>query len=270
MLEISARTRHAFNTIWPSGDFLKLSDVKNRIDQNGMFNFPERPEFEIYARLLELLECDLWDKSNSLEGLIGQFFQPNPSSRVICLDLGSLDRERQALLVAEAALDSLWTSARSAWNAAIARPRDEDTRCPVFVVIDEAHNLAPEQASSRTSGRVTEILTRIAMEGRKYGLFLILATQRPSRLSANLLSQCDNLVLMKMSNPADVALVKERFGFISTNSAARALAFEQGQMILAGRFVENELAVSVFPRRTMEGGRSLRDESWLLESEGEQ
>jgi DNA helicase HerA-like ATPase len=133
------------------------------------------------------------------------------------------------------------------------------------VVIDEAHNIAPEQPANDKSAGVVEILTRIAMEGRKYGLFLILVTQRPSRVSSNLLSQCDNLCLMKMSNPADVNLVKERFGIIPPELADKALEFKKGQVVLCGQFVERPVVAQVSPRRTVEGGRSLRDDFWLAD-----
>ena len=46
---------------------------------------------------------------------------------------------------------------------------------------------------------------QIAAEGRKYGLWLLLSTQRPSKVHINALSQCDNLALMRMSSPKDLA-----------------------------------------------------------------
>jgi DNA helicase HerA-like ATPase len=79
-----------------------------------------------------------------------------------------------------------------------------------------------------------DVLVRIAMEGRKYGLFLILVTQRPGRVNTNLLSQCDDLCLMKMSNPADVELVGEQFGFVPSGWAERALTFKKGEVRLSG------------------------------------
>jgi hypothetical protein len=77
------------------------------------------------------------------------------------------------------------------------------------------------------------------------------------------MSQCDNFVLMKMSNPADVRLAQERFGFVPAGWAERALQFKQGEMLLSGQFVERPVYARVAPRRTVEGGRSLRDAVWL-------
>ena len=185
---------------------------------NSHFFLPPSVNFgsELHGNILELLSCDFWDKTAApkLQQAVINLFNSNMNKRVICLDLGSLDEQKQLFITAEVALAALWAEARKQWSRALTFPPNHDSRCPVFVVIDEAHNIAPEKPLNDAGAGVTEILTRIAMEGRKFGLFLILVTQRPSRVSSNLLSQCDNLCLMKMSNPADVELVKQRFGFI--------------------------------------------------------
>jgi hypothetical protein len=82
-------------------------------------------------------------------------------------------------------------------------------------------------------------------------------------VNTNLLSQCDDLCLMKMSNPADVELVGEQFGLVPSGWAERALTFKKGEVRLSGLFVERRVVAKVAPRRTVEGGRSLRDEVWL-------
>jgi DNA helicase HerA-like ATPase len=146
---------------------------------------------------------------------------------------------------------------------AMQRDPSKDDRCPVIVVIDEAHNLAPAEPASESVVPVIDALVRIAMEGRKYGLFLLLVTQRPGRLNASLISQCDNLCLMKMSNHADLGLVEKSFGFLPAGLASRALDFEVGQVLLAGKFIDRQQTARAAPRRTVEGGRSLRDDYWL-------
>jgi hypothetical protein len=216
----------------------------------------------VFNRVKELEALGIWDRG-------GDSIQQRTSAvcegrtAVLCIDLGSLETSRQRDLAAAVALEALWMAARREWTLALAKPKDQDTRCPVFVVVDEAHNLAPEDPLTESAAAVNDALIRIAMEGRKYGLFLILVTQRPSRVNSNLLSQCDNLALMKMSNPDDVKLAEDRFGFIPRGWAERAIAFEQGQALLCGRFVDRPVFVKIAPRRTVEGGRSLRKEVWL-------
>jgi DNA helicase HerA-like ATPase len=266
LLQISTFTREIFTRV---NRDMKDTDLKAWLRHMSLIDAPNllpQPNVELGGRILDLLALGLWDQAQKGESV--QFamapLSHGPPPRVVCLDLASLEQQKQILITAEVTLNALWAARRDEWRRAITKPKDEDNRFPVFVVIDEAHNLAPEPVNEASAG-VTEILTRIAMEGRKYGLFLVLVTQRPSRVSSNLLSQCDNLCLMKMSNPADVQLVKERFGFMPASLAARALEFSKGQMVLCGEFVDDPVVVQVSPRRTVEGGRSLRDEAWLCE-----
>lgn len=70
---------------------------------------------------------------------------------------------------------------------------------PLLVVLEEAHRYLGESASNmaRTAAN------RIAREGRKYGVGLMLVTQRPSELPDTALAQCGSLVAMRLTNSAD-------------------------------------------------------------------
>jgi hypothetical protein len=220
----------------------------------------------VSGRLLDQTQLGLWDRTYPPDyprSQVASLADCDSELDVVTLDLGSLGKPEVRFLAAGLALDALWERARAAWITAMSSPAEEDARRPVFVVIDEAHNIAPAEGVPASAGPVIDVLVRIAMEGRKYGLFLILVTQRPGRVNTNLLSQCDNLCLMKMSNPADVELVGERFGFVPSGWAERALGFKKGEVLLSGLFVERPVVAKVAPRRTVEGGRSLRDEVWL-------
>ena len=70
---------------------------------------------------------------------------------------------------------------------------------PLLVVIDEAHLFVPE--GSETSAHRT--LSMIAKEGRKYGIGLMLVTQRPSEVDSAVLSQCGSLLALRLTNSAD-------------------------------------------------------------------
>jgi hypothetical protein len=218
---------------------------------------------QLRGRLAEFADLAVWDKKGGKD-LRTQV--PHPSevgpSRVVCLDLGSLSKPEERLLAADVALRSLWEGARDSWQKAMEKEPDHDDRSPVFIVIDEAHNLGPAEPRTEQARMVNDILVRIAAEGRKYGLFLILVTQRPSRLDTSLLSQCDNLVLQKMNNRHDLDLVERVFGFIPEGYAKRAFEFKTGDALLAGTFVEGPTYAHIAPRRTQEGGRNIRKEFW--------
>ena len=79
---------------------------------------------------------------------------------------------------------------------------------------------------------------QIAAEGRKYGLWLLLSTQRPSKVHPNALSQCDNLALMRMSSPRDLDDLAAVFGYAPESLLERSPGFAQGQALFAGGFVD--------------------------------
>ncbi|MGX1807220.1 ATP-binding protein [Nocardia sp. NPDC055321] len=159
---------------------------------------------------------------------------------VSVLDLGGFSTPEQQLVIALALLDDLWA-------------RREERR-PVLLVIDEAHNLASPRLDSPIAVAVRERLIQIAAEGRKFGLWLLLSTQRPSKVHPGILSQCDNLALMKMTSPTDLAELATYFGYAPTALLDRSPWFRQGEALFAGGFVPAPSLVKVRARLTREGG----------------
>jgi DNA helicase HerA-like ATPase len=84
--------------------------------------------------------------------------------------------------------------------------RDETTR-PILLVCEEAHRYVPNEKNADSSS-VGKILSRIAKEGRKYGISLGLITQRPSDLAEGVLSQCGTIISMRLNNDRDQSFVK--------------------------------------------------------------
>lgn len=83
------------------------------------------------------------------------------------------------------------------------RQRDEDTSdVPVMIVCEEAHNYVPNHDSAmyRPSKKSIE---RIAKEGRKYGLSLLMVSQRPSEVSETVFAQCNNFIALRLTNRSD-------------------------------------------------------------------
>jgi DNA helicase HerA-like ATPase len=99
-----------------------------------------------------------------------------------------------------------------------------------------------------------ERLIQIAAEGRKYGLWLLLSTQRPSKIHPQVLSQCDNLVLMRMNSPADIAELADVFGFAPEGMLRSSRFFKQGEALVAGGFVPVPSIIRMGARLTFEGG----------------
>jgi len=220
----------------------------------------------LYGRAHELNGLDIFDRGEEKDALnskVRHLGEAKSPKRILLVDLASLPGYRQRLVVADAALAALWDVARESWISAIKEPSEKDSRFPVFIVVDEAHNLAPAEPESDTARIVLDTLVRIATEGRKYGLFLILVTQRPSRLHPSILSQCDNLCLLKMNNRLDLQLVENMFGFLPSGMVERTRNFRTGDALLCGNLVEKPVYLHAAPRRTAEGGRNLEDGFWL-------
>ncbi|MGB3378330.1 MAG: DUF87 domain-containing protein [Allopontixanthobacter sediminis] len=102
--------------------------------------------------------------------------------------------------------------------------RDEKTS-PILLVCEEAHRYVPNEANADGSS-VGKILSRIAKEGRKYGISLGLITQRPSDLAEGVLSQCGTILSMRLNNDRDQAFVKAAMpegarGFLDSIPALR-------------------------------------------------
>ena len=84
-----------------------------------------------------------------------------------------------------------------------------ESRHPIALFCDEAHLYIPErQSSSGGEAFAVEMFERIAKEGRKYGVGLVVISQRPSEVNRTVLSQCNNLVAMRLTNGDDQAVVR--------------------------------------------------------------
>jgi len=100
----------------------------------------------------------------------------------------------------------------------------------------------------------TAAIDRIAAEGRKFGLYLLLSTQRPGKIQDNILSQCDNLVLMRMNSSSDLDHLATRFSQVPETLLDESSRFSLGETVLGGRIVQNPTVARFEGRLTVEGG----------------
>lgn len=85
--------------------------------------------------------------------------------------------------------------------------KKESNEVPFLLVLEEAHNYIPQSEGAKYNS-VKKSIERIAKEGRKYGLSLMIVSQRPSEISETIFSQCNNFVAMRLTNPSDQQYVK--------------------------------------------------------------
>jgi len=189
------------------------------------------------ARNLGVDRWQIWSGSDpeSLEDLV----QPG-GPRCMVADLGSLETREEQAVAAEAVLAALW--------------RRRALREPVLIVIDEAHNVCPARPEDPLTALATGHAVRIAGEGRKFGLILLVGTQRPQKVHENVISQCDNVVLMRMNSRSDLAVLSETFSFVPPSLFALSSEFRQGEAVVAGKLVPSPTLGRFGPRWTLEGG----------------
>ncbi len=179
---------------------------------------------------------DVWagpDERSVLDAVDGD-------ARATVIDLSSLDTPEEQALTASAVLRRLWS-------------RRAD-RQPALIVVDEAHNLCPAGPAIPLGEEGRELIVRIAGEGRKYGLHLLMVTQRPEKLEANALTQCDNLILLRLNGIADVDRMAAAFSFVPRPLIAEATSFSKGEALFAGPIVARPTRAAFEGRLSPEGG----------------
>jgi len=107
---------------------------------------------------------------------------------------------------------------------------------PILLVFEEAHKYVPNSELSKFRASKNSI-ERIAKEGRKYGVTLLLASQRPSEISETIFSQCNNFIAMRLTNPNDQSYVKKLLPDTLGNIIDELPTLRAGEALLLGESV---------------------------------
>src|SRR5215216_2218660 len=274
---------------------IRFSDLE-RHEQGlvlGMDPLRDREEFNAYWRAIERLSRERYSLSEVKESVVRQYSEEarklglrienlgvadwslwcsadEPSLvdvmeenwRCLVVDSGRLASTAEQSIVAMAVLGHLW--------------RHRHRRQPILIVADEAHNICPQEPADNLEAAATSHSIKIAGEGRKFGLYLLVATQRPSKIHANVLSQCDNLILMKMNSASDLAHISQIFSQAPGTFLDQSPHFAQGECLLAGKMVQNPTFAGFERRFSEEGGTDVptawatpRENQVLHRSDGE-
>lgn len=92
--------------------------------------------------------------------------------------------------------------ARTLFSLKVWQTAEERDKDPVLLVCEEAHRYVPDRGEAQYEA-AQEAVRRIAKEGRKYGLGLLLVSQRPSEVEATVLSQCNSWIILRITNEVD-------------------------------------------------------------------
>jgi DNA helicase HerA-like ATPase len=111
---------------------------------------------------------------------------------------------------------------------------DEKKRTPLTFVCDEAHLYLPSGNADAAELRALDVFERISKEGRKYGISLLVVSQRPSDVSKTVLSQCNNFVVLRLTNDQDQAVVKRLMPDSMDGLTAALPLLDVGEALLLG------------------------------------
>ena len=196
-------------------EFITPSTAAATKASNGPFN----GEFE---RFLTRIETKLSDKrlhfitspkktdgtefkSEDFEHILKQFIGYINKSNITIIDLSGIPFEVLSItvsLVSRLIFDFAFHYSK------FKHSKNEKNDIPFMIVCEEAHNYIPKNGGAEYNAS-KKSLERIAKEGRKYGLSMMVVSQRPSEVSETIFSQCNNFVVLRLTNINDQNCVKK-------------------------------------------------------------
>lgn len=111
---------------------------------------------------------------------------------------------------------------------------EKDNRHPIALFCDEAHLYIPSNATNNIDAAANQTFERIAKEGRKYGVGLVVISQRPSEVNRTVLSQCNNFVALRLTNIEDQNVVKRLLPDSLGNFAELLPILDIGEALVVG------------------------------------
>ena len=216
----------------------KTGTTKQGTLNGKLTNYVSRLENKLNDKRFEFL---LGEKSKQItfEDTIKQLIGHNcsPKSNVTILDLSGVPFEVLSITVS---LISRIIFEYGYYYKKIRTKKDPNEKInndtPFLLVYEEAHKYVPKSDLMKYRASKNSI-ERIAKEGRKYGVTLLLASQRPSELSETIFSQCNNFIAMRLTNPLDQNYVKRLLPDTLGNLTDNLPSLQAGEGLLIGEAV---------------------------------
>lgn len=211
---VEDRKDHYFDKVQT---FVPQSQAKGSKATNGPFNgefnrFVSRLETKLADKRLRFLLHPAKPggapfKTEDFEEIMKQFLGYLNKANITIVDLSGIPFEVLSItvsLVSRLIFDFCF------YYSKLRHERDALNDVPVMIVCEEAHNYIPQKddAAYRSSRKSLE---RVAKEGRKYGLSLMVVSQRPSEVSETIFAQCNNFLALRLTNNADQNYVRRLF-----------------------------------------------------------
>ncbi|MGR5280359.1 ATP-binding protein [Photobacterium damselae] len=158
--------------------------------------------------------------------LLSDFSLNKTSSRLLRIDLSAVSYEANSREILVNAIGRKLMD--------LARNGNINHSDPVLVFIDEAHQFLNKTVGEEATSIKLEAFGNIAKEGRKYGLNVVIATQRPRDIPEDVLSQVGSLIVHRLTNYHDQEVVKRAVGTMDQRSASFLPTLSQGEALLLG------------------------------------
>ncbi len=185
----------------------KISEFKDLIDQDRIkLTDSKQDSYKSLLNKLDSLNDDArynflmedWTSGkDDVTEVIKQFISNDTSIHII--DLSGIPNEVAGIISS--------VIARTLFNFKVWETADERENNPILLVCEEAHRYVPNRGEAQYQA-AQEAIKRIAKEGRKYGLSLMLVSQRPSELESTVLSQANSWIVLRLTNETDREYVK--------------------------------------------------------------
>ncbi len=193
-------------------------------------------ERRIAERVAEIVERARRRKGRVLDPDIGDPINQMKPNYVNVLNMLELT-EMQAATVISYYLSEILEDRKTARRLRLAREKSSDTRvrfnAPVLIAIEEAHSFLPVDRDTDAK----YMASKIAREGRKFGVSLIIISQRPSRVDQDVLSQMGSLAVSRITQPKDQSYIVESSELVTEELAGYLPSLNVGEVLLLGQWV---------------------------------
>ncbi len=196
-----------------------------------------------------------WNLLNSLEQLKDtELFSESPTELEKLVEPGTASVVNLKAVEPEAAEITVYSLAKRLFDM-----RKRDLVPPFIMVIEEAHNYAPEQSFGKALSN--DILRKIASEGRKFGLGIGVISQRPARIDKNVLSQANTQFILRVTNPNDLKAISKSFEGVTSEVESMIKSLPPGISFVLGN--EYPVMTNVRKRRSRHGGTTETGEGFV-------
>ncbi|MCL1675166.1 ATP-binding protein [Elizabethkingia meningoseptica] len=113
-------------------------------------------------------------------------------------------------------------------------PESDRGKLPMVIALEEAQNYIPEKNRGDRESIAKKVFERIAREGRKYGISLLVSSQRPSELSKTVLSQCNSFIIHRLQNPEDQKYVRQLVSMANEDILQQLPILPQQHVVIMG------------------------------------